>query len=152
MKKIIVSSVLALSLISTFLLPNYTEAASTTTVEQNKVINTGKKFIGTKYRFGGTTPSGFDCSGFVGYTYSKAIGKKLPRSTSELYQTGKAVSKSNLQVGDLVFFTTYKKGASHTGIYVGNNKFIHSSSSKGVTIDSLSNSYWKPKYIGAKRI
>lgn len=152
MKKIIVSSILALSMIFTFLLPTNTEAAANQLSIQEKVINEGKKYIGTKYRFGGTTPSGFDCSGFVGYTFNKATGKKLPRVTTQLYKTGIDVDKNQLQIGDLVFFTTYKKGASHTGIYVGNNKFIHSSTSKGVTIDSLSNSYWKPRYLGAKRI
>lgn len=156
MKKLFVSSILTLAMLFTFLLPSYTEAASKPPVAkqvsvQDKIINEGKKYIGTKYRYGGTTPSGFDCSGFIGYTFKKAVGKKLPRTAASMYKAGKIVNKKQLQKGDVVFFTTYKKGASHAGIYVGNNKFMHASSSKGVTIDSLSNSYWKPKYLGAKR-
>lgn len=151
MKKVIVSSILTLAMMFTFLSPSNTEAAVQKTSVQDKIINEGKKYIGTKYKFGGTTPKGFDCSGFIGYAFKKGGGKTLPRATAQMFKTGKSVNKTHLQKGDVVFFTTYKKGASHAGIYIGNNKFLHSSSSKGVTIDSLSNSYWKPKYIGAKR-
>jgi peptidoglycan endopeptidase LytE len=115
-----------------------------------RVIAEAKKLMGTPYKFGGTTPKGFDCSGFVQYAFKKA-GKTLPRSSASMYQVGKSVSKSSLRPGDLVFFSTYKKGASHVAIYIGNNSIIHATS-KGVKIDSLSNSYWKPKFIGAKRV
>jgi cell wall-associated NlpC family hydrolase len=114
------------------------------------VINIANKYIGTPYKFGGTTPKGFDCSGFVGYSYKKT-GKNLPRTTGDMYKKGKKVAKKSLKKGDLVFFTTYKKGASHVGIYIGGNKFIHSSS-KGVKVDKLSNTYWKANYYGAKRL
>ena len=119
-------------------------------VNTQKVVTEAKKLIGTPYKWGGTTPKGFDCSGFVYYTYKKA-GKVLPRSSAEMYKLGTSVSKSQLRPGDLVFFTTYKKGASHVGIYIGNNQMIHASS-KGVKIDSINNSYWKPRFIGAKRL
>ncbi|MGV3240836.1 C40 family peptidase, partial [Streptococcus hyovaginalis] len=106
---------------------------------------------GSPYKYGGTSPKGCDCSGFVGSRYTK-VGKSLPRTTADMSKKGKKVKKSNLKKGDLIFFKTYKKGASHVGIYIGSNQFIHSSSSKGVKVDKLSNSYWKTKYYGAKRI
>lgn len=115
------------------------------------IISTAKKYIGVPYVWGGSTPSGFDCSGFVQYVFN-AHGISLPRVSKEQYSIGKKVSKANLKAGDLVFFNTEGNGVSHLGIYVGNNKFIHASSSKGVIISSLSSSYWVSKYYGAKRI
>ncbi|PLS14719.1 peptidase P60 [Bacillus sp. M6-12] len=147
MKKIAVAALLSLSILISLLTPFNTAEASS-----NDIVAEGMKYIGTKYKFGGTTPKGFDCSGFLGYTYKQATGKTLPRTAASIFAKGTPVAKSELQKGDLVFFTTYKKGASHAGIYVGNNKFLHASSSKGVRIDSLDASYWKPRYIGSKRI
>ncbi|RFU67925.1 NlpC/P60 family protein [Peribacillus saganii] len=147
MKRIVVAALLSLSILFSLVAPFDTAEAST-----KDIVAEGMKYIGTKYKFGGTTPSGFDCSGFLGYTYKKATGKTLPRTAASIFTKGKAVAKADLLEGDLVFFTTYKKGASHAGIYIGNNKFIHASSSKGVRIDSLNSSYWKNKYIGSKRI
>ncbi|MFS0784641.1 C40 family peptidase [Bacillus sp. 1P06AnD] len=153
MKKLVVSSIVTLSIVCALLMPTDTQAASYNSAStQEKIISVGKQYIGTAYRFGGTTPKGFDCSGFVGYTYSKATGQKLPRTTTQLFNKGKAVQQKQLQKGDMVFFSTYKKGPSHVGIFVGNNSFMHASTSRGVTIDSLSNSYWNPKYIGARRL
>jgi len=113
----------------------------------NAVVATAKKYIGVPYVWGGESPSGFDCSGFVQYVMSQN-GISVPRTTSAQYSGGTSVSSP--QVGDLVFFTTYKSGPSHVGIYIGNGQFIQASTSHGVTITSLSNSYWKPKYLGAK--
>ncbi|PRO66292.1 NlpC/P60 family protein [Alkalicoccus urumqiensis] len=124
------------------------EAAASSTADQ--VISAGKSQLGTPYRWGGTTTSGFDCSGFTGYAFAKA-GIDLPRTAAQQYQVGTPVSRSNLQPGDLVFFNT-RGGISHNGIYIGGNKFIHSSSSKGVSIASLGNVYWSPRYVGAKRV
>lgn len=116
------------------------------------IIKTAKKYIGTRYIFGGTTPKGFDCSGFVQYVF-KQNGFSLPRTADEQYTLGKRVKKrAELEPGDLVFFSTYEKGASHCGIYLGKNQFIHVSSSKGVRVDSLDNSYWKPRWYGGKHI
>jgi peptidoglycan endopeptidase LytE len=137
---------LSLLLIFHFVNPIKTEAA----IAPERVVTEAKKLVGTPYKWGGTTPKGFDCSGFVYYTYKK-VGKTLPRSSAQMFQKGKTVHKSKLRPGDLVFFSTYKKGASHVAIYIGNNKMIHATS-KGVKIDSLNSSYWKPKYVGAKRL
>lgn len=126
----------------------------TTTTIQIKIetiISTAKSFIGVPYVAAGTTPSGFDCSGYTQYVMSKN-GINIPRTAASQYTKGTAVSRDNLQLGDLVFFETYQPGASHVGFYVGNNSFIHASGSQGVMISSLSNTYWNPRYVGAKRI
>ncbi|KIL74574.1 C40 family peptidase [Bacillus badius] len=107
-----------------------------------------QKFMRVPYKWGGTTPSGFDCSGFLGYVYRNSANISLPRTVSGIYSKGKRTSSP--KVGDLVFFETYKKGASHAGIYLGGNQFIHSSSSAGVTISSLKSTYWSKRYLGAK--
>ncbi|MBQ7817508.1 MAG: C40 family peptidase [Oscillospiraceae bacterium] len=115
------------------------------------IIATAKKYIGVPYVWGGSTPNGFDCSGFVQYVFN-AHGITLPRTSKQQYGVGTSVSKSNLKPGDLVFFNTEGSGVSHLGIFIGNNQFIHASTSKGVVISSLSNTYWAPRYYGAKRI
>ncbi|WP_176222110.1 C40 family peptidase [Tuberibacillus sp. Marseille-P3662] len=119
---------------------------------RDDVVTAAKQHIGTPYRWGGTTPKGFDCSGFVQYAFNK-VGINIPRTTSQQYQAGKAVSKSHLKRGDIVFFETYKSGPSHSGIYIGGGDFIHTSSTDGVTIDNINSPYyWGPKYLGARRV
>lgn len=113
------------------------------------VIGVAKQFLGTPYRWGGESPSGFDCSGFLNYVYYQA-GKTIPRTVSDIWNFATPVGKPS--VGDLVFFETYKPGPSHAGIYLGNNKFIHAGSSSGVSISDMSASYWSSRYLGAKRI
>jgi len=121
-------------------------------VNLEKVIPAAKKYIGVPYKYGGTTTRGFDCSGYIRQVFNE-VGVSLPRTAAEMYKKGSIVSKSDLHVGDLVFFNTTGKPASHAGIYIGSGQFIHSSSSKGVTISNLSDPYyWGPRYIGAKRI
>lgn len=116
------------------------------------IIATAKKYIGVPYVWGGSSPSGFDCSGYVQYVFQQH-GIKLNRTARTQYEHGVYVSRSNLKPGDLVFFeNTYTTGISHLGIYIGNGEFIHASSSKGVTISQLSNSYWNSRYYGARRI
>ena len=120
---------------------------------QEEVVNIAKSNIGVPYVYGGTTPNGFDCSGFLRYIFGK-VGMDLPRVSADQYRVGKPVSKADLEPGDLVFFekTSNKAGVTHAGMYIGNNEFISATTSKGVKIDSLSNTYWGPKYYGAKRI
>jgi lipoprotein Spr len=116
--------------------------------KMDKVID---KAIGTKYVAGGVSTSGFDCSGFTRYVFDK-IGITLPHQSASQYQMGTAVSRDEMRPGDLVFFNTSGKGISHVGIYVGDGQFAHASSSRGVTISSLSDSYYVNRYVGAKRI
>lgn len=116
------------------------------------IIATAKKYIGTPYKFGGTTPKAFDCSGYLQYVFAEQ-GIHIPRLADEQYRLGlRTKTQKELVPGDLVFFTTYEPGPSHCGIYLGDGNFIHASTSKGVRIDSLSNSYWAPRYIGGKHI
>lgn len=125
--------------------------APTQSSKGSAIIATGKQYLGVKYVYGGTTPSGFDCSGFTQYVFAKN-GISLPRISRDQYQKGTSVSLSNLKAGDLVFFSFAKNGVvDHVGISVGNGQFINASSSKGVTIYSLG-SYWKSVYVGAKRV
>jgi peptidoglycan endopeptidase LytE len=116
-----------------------------------KLVETAKKYVGTPYVWGGTTPSGFDCSGFIRYVFGQQ-GVELPRTSREMFDhSGKPVSASDLRPGDLVFFSIGKK-TTHVGIYLGNDSFISATSSRGIHIDSLASSYWGSKYIGAKRV
>jgi cell wall-associated NlpC family hydrolase len=129
---------------------NYISGSSSTKADQ--IIATAKKYIGVPYLWAGTTPKGFDCSGYVQYVF-RSHGISLNRTAETQYKHGSYVSKSNLKPGDLVFFqNTYKAGISHVGIYIGDGKFIHASSSKGVTISNLSSSYYTSHYYGARRI
>lgn len=114
------------------------------------ILSYASQFLGTPYVWGGTSPSGFDCSGFTQYVFHHA-GINLSRTSQSQYNQGTAVSRSNLQPGDLVFFTTYGSGATHVGIYAGNNTMIDSSNG-GVTYENMNNSYWSPRYLGARRI
>ena len=116
-----------------------------------RVIQNSMEYIGVPYVFGGTTPSGFDCSGYVRYVFANA-GVYLPRTADAQYEVGAPVSMSELTAGDLVFFSTYEYGPSHVGIYLGDGNFINASSSRGVAVDSLYSSYWGSCYIGARRV
>ena len=117
----------------------------------DQMVNYAMNFLGTPYVWGGTSTSGFDCSGFTKYVYSY-FGYSLNRTAAQQLNNGYAVT--NLQPGDLVFFNnTYSTSAaaSHVGIYIGNNQFVHAASG-GVRITSLSDSYYASRYIGARRI
>ncbi len=121
--------------------------------KRKDIIWTARKFLGKVYVWGGTTPRGFDCSGLSYFVY-KLNGIELPRVSWLQYRTrqGKKIRKTDLGVGDLVFFETYKAGPSHVGIYIGDNQFIHASPSRGVTTSSLDEPYFKTRYIGAKTL
>ena len=116
-----------------------------------RVVAESMKYIGVPYVFGGTTPYGFDCSGYVQYVFANA-GVYLSRTADSQYEEGYPVSTDELRAGDLVFFSTYTYGASHVGIYLGDGEFINASSSRGVSIASLFDGYWGSCYIGARRV
>ncbi len=117
------------------------------------IVATAKQYMGAPYVYGGMSPSGFDCSGFVNYVY-KLCGYSMSRVASSIYNNnGTYVEKANLQLGDLVFFASNSSSIGHVGIYIGNGQFIHSSSGAGcVVISDLSSSYYLKNYVGAKRI
>lgn len=116
------------------------------------IIATAKTLIGCPYKWAGSSPSGFDCSGFVQYVFG-AHGISLPRISRSQYSVGTYVAKKDLQPGDLVFFfSTNKNVISHVGIYIGNGEFIHSSSSYGVIITDLESTYYQTRYYGARRV
>lgn len=117
-----------------------------------EVVVSAKRFLGVPYVWAGASPGGFDCSGFVYYLYTK-VGVNLPRMADGQFTVGLPVKRSELQPGDLVFFSTYEPGPSHCGIYVGNNQFIHASSGAGeVTITPLTKQYYVERYLGARRV
>jgi len=112
------------------------------------VVQTAYKYLGVPYVWGGTTPAGFDCSGFVQRVYAEN-GVSIPRTADVQFEAGKPVI--DLEPGDLVFFTTYAPGASHVGIYLANSYFIHASSSGYVRINSLQEDFYKSVFLGGKR-
>ncbi len=119
----------------------------------SQMVDYAYNYLGVSYVWGGTSPSGFDCSGFTQYV-CKAFGYSLNRTAAQQLNNGSSVSMSELQPGDLVFFArTYNSSAAatHVGIYVGNNQFIHAASG-GVKVTSLSDSYYASRYVGARRI
>ena len=118
-----------------------------------QIVAVAKDMLGQPVVWGGATPSqGFDCSGLVQYVYKQA-GINLPRTADIQFLVGRTVPSSSLQPGDLVYFTTYEPGASHVGIYIGKNKFIHTSFSSGVVaIADMNDRYFVQRYYGAKRV
>lgn len=118
-----------------------------------QILQTAAEHLGTPYRYGGSSPGGFDCSGFVMYVFSQ-YGIDLPRSASDQASVGTHIDKKDLKPGDLVFFNCGGKGINHAGIYSGNGNFIHSSSprSGGVIYSSLQEGYYLQHYVGARRI
>lgn len=129
-----------------------TSRGSTPRTIDNNIIATAKKYIGVPYRSAGTTPAGFDCSGFTQFVY-KQHGISVPRASISQASFGTKLSKNELRTGDLVIFSnTYRKGPSHTGIYVGNGNVIHSSSSKGITIDSIYSGYYLNHFSYGRRV
>src|SRR5690606_13496528 len=104
------------------------------------------------YRNGGSDPRGFDCSGFVQYVYAQH-GVRMPREVREQFRMGEEVDPRRLEPGDLLFFTTVAPGASHVGIALGGDQFVHAPSSNGVVrVENLSTRYWANRFVGAKRV
>ena len=116
------------------------------------VVGTALSLQGAPYRNGGSDPSGFDCSGFVSYVFAQQ-GFALPRTVSEQYEAGREVSPGALEPGDLVFFSTSARGATHVGIAVSASEFVHAPSSRGVVrVELLTAPYWSSRFVGIRRV
>lgn len=118
---------------------------------KSRIMDQYADWKGVRYRLGGTSKKGIDCSSFVQRTFREQFGLELPRSTYEQQETGKSVSRNNLRTGDLVLFRAGSTGR-HVGIYIGNNQFVHASTSSGVMISSMNEPYWKKRYNEARRV
>lgn len=123
-----------------------------TSVVRRNIVAEANKYLGVPYVWGGSTPQGFDCSGYVQYVMAKC-GIAIPRTTLQQAQTGRNITKKELLPGDLVFLqNTYRDGISHVGIYIGNDQMIHASSSKGVTVSNLMSQYYLDHYHSARKL
>ena len=122
------------------------------TADGYALSGTALSLRGAPYKDGGIDPTGFDCSGFVRYVYEQH-GVVMPRQVREQFRIGKTVDRDQLEPGDLVFFSTVAPGASHVGIVIGGDQFVHAPSERGVVrVESLSQQYWASRFIGAKRV
>ena len=128
-------------------------AAETESAAGDTLVETAMKYLGCPYVYGGTTPSGFDCSGFVQYV-CKEVGISVTRTAASIYASdGVAVDKSALQPGDILCFSSSSESIGHVGIYIGNGEFIHASNANtGVIVSPLDMDYWAAHYVGAKRV
>ena len=116
------------------------------------VSSTALSLRGTPYRDGGTDPTGFDCSGFVQYVFDRH-GIAVPRDVRRQFEVGRRVEPDALEPGDLIFFSTVANGASHVGIAIGGDQFVHAPSSRGVVrVERLSAQYWSDRFVGARRV
>ncbi|MCP3031594.1 NlpC/P60 family protein [Halobacillus sp. A1] len=120
--------------------------------KDNSLVNEAYNYLGVPYLFGGDTPHGIDCSGFTRLVFDQAEDIYLPRTTDQQWEVGQDVEMDDIKPGDVVFFSdTYREGISHNGIYIGDGRFIHASSTQGVTLSYLSSPYWEEKFTGVKR-
>ena len=128
--------------------------ADTVTGKSEELINRAMEVIGVRYRWDAELPqSGLDGSSFVGYVFKDKLGFLLPRKSTQMSRVGKPIGRDELQPGDLVFFNTMRLTFSHVGIYVGDNKFIHSpSKGTSVRVDDLGSMYWDKRFDGARRL
>ncbi len=133
--------------------PPATTAAPVSGDRGQRVAQTGLRYVGAPYVYGGTTPAGWDCSGFVMYVYKEATGLSLPRSAAQQYKVGTAIPADQVRAGDIVFFSdTFGPGITHDGIALGDGRFVHArSEGYGTVISSLSDPYWGAHYAGARR-
>ena len=116
------------------------------------VLSTALSLRGTPYRNGGNDPSGFDCSGFVRYVFAQH-GRTLPREVRDQFGTGDPIARDEVRPGDLVFFETVSRGASHVGIALDGESFVHAPSSRGgVRVEKYTSEYWAKRWVGARRI
>ena len=128
------------------------EGLASPAVVRDRLVTTATGLTGIPYRQGGDTPSGFDCSGFTRFVFAQH-GVSLPRLTEEQYRKGRPVAAADMRPGDLVFFTTVAPGASHVGVAITRDEFVHAPSEQGVVrIERLSERYWASRYLGARRM
>ncbi|EKT63940.1 bifunctional murein DD-endopeptidase/murein LD-carboxypeptidase [Providencia burhodogranariea] len=118
---------------------------------KSKIMNQYANWKGVSYRLGGTTKNGIDCSSFVQRTFIEQFGVALPRTTSEQESSGQGVKRNSLKPGDLVLFKTGRR-MKHVGIYIGDDKFVHASTSSGVIVSELTNDYWNKRYYAGRRV
>ncbi|WP_445375021.1 bifunctional murein DD-endopeptidase/murein LD-carboxypeptidase [Photorhabdus tasmaniensis] len=118
---------------------------------KSKILSQYNGWKGVAYRLGGNTRRGIDCSAFVQRTFRDQFGMELPRSTFEQQNIGKKIDRSKLRPGDLVLFKTGTR-TRHVGIYVGNDQFVHASTSNGVIVSRLNSTYWSKRYYGGRRV
>ncbi|EIS99044.1 lipoprotein spr [Yersinia pestis PY-103] len=118
---------------------------------KSKILEQYAGWKGVRYRLGGSSKRGIDCSAFVQTTFREQFGMDLPRSTSQQQDLGKKVQRTKLRPGDLVLFRAGSTGR-HVGIYLGNDKFVHASTSAGVTISNLNDDYWNKRYRDGRRV
>jgi cell wall-associated NlpC family hydrolase len=118
------------------------------------VVVTALMLKGAPYRNGGSDPSGFDCSGFVQWVFAHAQdGVRLPREVRDQYDAGRKIDLREVKPGDLLFFETVSRGASHVGLAIGGNQFVHAPSSRGVVrVERFTASYWSKRFVGARRV
>ena len=110
------------------------------------------EWLGTRYRFGGESKKGIDCSGFTGVIYENVYKRSLPRDSRSMYKMTNPISKEEMKEGDLVFFRIRRGQVSHVGVYLGNNKFVHASTSSGVIVSDLREDYYRRYFYKAGRL
>ncbi len=117
------------------------------------MVQTAKGLIGIPYRFGGTTPAGFDCSGYVAYVFKKSANVSLPRLATDQIKMGRGIPYARLRPADIVYFWIREKKLWHVGIYIGDYQFIHAPATGGkVNIQNINIRYWKSRYMGGRRV
>lgn len=153
LKSIAKAGICSAIVLSAFTFGSNAQQAHAATPETINLISTGKVYLGTPYKFG--APAGvtyaFDCSSFTQFLF-KGFDVNLPRTSVAQAAVGEKVAKGSLSMGDLVFFNTNGKSISHVAVYAGNNKIIHSSSSKGVAVSNMDSGYWAKRYVTARRV
>lgn len=138
----------------TYIIDKYAQVLGVSKIEITniKLYEFIDAWYGTKYKYGGLSKDGIDCSGFCNVLYKEIYNKQLERRAADIAKTIKKITKTKLQEGDLVFFSIASKKNSHVGIYLKNNRFVHASTSKGVIISSLNNPYYKKTYNKGGRL
>jgi cell wall-associated NlpC family hydrolase len=116
------------------------------------LVDTAMHLRGTPYRNGGSTVDGFDCSGFTQFVFAHH-GVKLPREVRDQFTVGRSISRDSIEPGDLIFFSTTSPGASHVAIAIGEGRFVHAPSSRGVVrVEDLATAYWSRRFVGVRRL